>query len=55
MENEKAQESIFEQENYEGGMGPGPLATAPEQDDDATDAEDDETGDDRDEELDIDA
>lgn len=55
MENEKGRESIFEQENYEGGMGSGPLAVASQEDDDMTETEDDEAGNERDEELDIDA
>lgn len=53
MEAENKEESIFEQENYEGGMGSGPLASAPEDDDDAIVPKDDET--DNDEDLDIDA
>jgi hypothetical protein len=51
MENEKQPESIFEQENYQGGFGSGPLASAPKDDDEISDTEE-EAG--SDEELDID-
>jgi hypothetical protein len=51
MENEKQPESIFEQENYQGGFGSGPLAAAREEDDEISDTEEEGDGD---EELDID-
>ena len=53
MESEKQQESIFEKENYEGGMGSGPLAAAPEPQEEAEEMPD--TDDEQREELDGDA
>ena len=45
MENEKRDESIFEQENYDGGFGSGPLALAADEDTRADDASDDDPAD----------
>ena len=54
MENEKKPESIFEQEDYAGGFGSGPLASAPEPGEEDAD-EPDEARDEAEDELDIDA
>lgn len=56
MEAEKKDDSIFEQENYDGGFGSGPLAVADDADEASLDDEqqDDEEMDDE-EDADLDA
>ncbi len=57
MEAENKEDSIFEQENYDGGMGSGPLAAATDADEaslDDDEQQDDEAMDDE-EDADLDA
>ena len=55
MENEKKEESIFEQENYQGGFGSGPFAVAADDEDEKQDDASDESETDDEDAVDPDA